>query len=114
VHVADYFRRVGTHASYEYDFGDGWTHDLRLESIAPRAAKAKYPRCVAGARRCPPEDCGGPYGYRELLKTISDPGHEEYGSMLEWLGGPIDPEAFDPSEVRFDNPAKRWKIAFGA
>lgn len=114
VHVADYFRRVGTRASYEYDFGDGWAHDLRLEAILPRAAKTKYPQCVAGARRCPPEDCGGPYGYRELLKTISDPDHEEHESMLEWLGGPIDPESFDPSDVRFDNPAKRWKIAFGA
>lgn len=114
VQVADYFRRVGARASYEYDFGDGWRHDLRLEAILPRAAKTKYPRCVAGAQRCPPEDCGGPYGYRELLKTISDPDHEEYESMLEWLGGPIDPGSFDPADVRFDNPAKRWKIAFGA
>ena len=112
VRVADYFDQVGARATYEYDFGDGWVHELRVESIGPRVPKVKYPRCVAGARRCPPEDCGGPPGYAELVATIADPGHEEYASMLEWLGGPIDPEAFDPSSVRFDNPAARWKVAF--
>ena len=110
--VAAYFTRVGTRAEYEYDFGDGWVHDVLLESIAPRRARTRYPRCIAGARRCPPEDCGGPHGYAELLATIADPTHEEYESTVEWLGGVIDPQAFDPSAVRFDNPAQRWKITF--
>ena len=113
VRVADYLDTVGARAVYEYDFGDDWVHELRVEAIGPRAPRVKYPRCVAGARRCPPEDCGGPYGYAELLTTIRDPSHEEHESMLEWLGGPFDPVAFDPAAVRFDNPAKRWKIAFG-
>ena len=112
VRVADYLYRVGARAAYEYDFGDGWVHELRVEAIGPRASRVKYPRCVAGARRCPPEDCGGPHGYAELLATIRNPSHEEHESMLEWLGGPIDPAAFNPSAVRFGNPAKRWKIAF--
>ncbi len=110
--VAAYFTRVGTRAEYEYDFGDGWVHDVLLESIAPRRARTRYPRCIAGARRCPPEDCGGPHGYAELLATIADPTHEEYESTVQWLGGVTDPQAFDPSAVRFDNPAQRWKIAF--
>ena len=46
------------------------------------------------------------------METIRDPSHEEYESALEWLGGHYDPEAFDPKEVRFDNPKKRWRIAF--
>lgn len=112
VRVADHLTHVGERAEYEYDFGDSWMHELRLESIGLRASRVKYPRCVAGAGRCPPEDCGGPHGYEELLATIRDPRHEEYASMLEWLGGPIDPAAFNPSQVRFDDPAKRWKIAF--
>lgn len=114
VSVTDYLSRVGARATYEYDFGDSWVHELRLEAIGSRASRVKYPRCVAGAGRCPPEDCGGPHGYAELLATIRDPSHEEHESMLEWLGGPIDPAAFDPSAVRFDNPAKRWKIAFAS
>lgn len=112
VRVADYLYQVGARAAYEYDFGDSWVHELRIEAIGPRASRVKYPRCVAGAGRCPPEDCGGPHGYAELLATIRDPNHEDHESMLEWLGGPIDPAAFEPSAVRFDNPAKRWKIAF--
>lgn len=112
VRITDYLDQVGARAAYEYDFGDGWVHELRVEAIGPRVARVRYPRCIAGARRCPPEDCGGPHGYAELLATIRNPRHEEYESTLEWLGGRIDPAAFDPAAVRFDNPARRWKIAF--
>jgi hypothetical protein len=42
---------------------------------------------VYGARACPPEDCGGVYGYENLLTVIQDPSHEDYQSSLEWLGG---------------------------
>jgi len=113
VPIADYFDRLGARAEYEYDFGDGWVHELRLEGIMSRRRGTKYPRCVGGANRCPPEDCGGPFGYAEMLRTIADPGHEEYASTMEWLDGPFDATAFDPGRVRFDNPAKRWRIAFG-
>jgi len=71
-----------------------------------------YPRCVAGDRRCPPEDCGGVHGYAEFLQTISDRSHPEHRSMLEWAGGAYDADAFDPSAVVFDDPRKRWKKAF--
>ena len=107
-----YFQRLGDRAEYEYDFGDSWQHEVVLEAVRRRHAKTKYPRCVAGARACPPEDCGGPRGYAELLATIADPAHEEHESTLRWLGGRFDPEAFDARRVRFDNPKKRWRIAF--
>lgn len=80
-----------------------------LESAEPAL---KYPRCVSGARRCPPEDCGGVHGYAEFLTAISDPKNPEYASMLEWVGGHYDPDAFDPTTVVFEDPRKRWKIAF--
>lgn len=111
--IAGYFTQVGASAGYEYDFGDDWQHEVLLEDIIPRAPRTKYPLCVAGARACPPEDCGGVMGYEELLEAIRDPAHEEHESMLEWLGGNYKPDAFDPKTVRFDNPRKRWRIAFG-
>ncbi|MBE9592266.1 MAG: plasmid pRiA4b ORF-3 family protein, partial [Proteobacteria bacterium] len=64
-------------------------------------------------RACPPEDCGGIWGYAELLEIINNPEHEEYEEMMEWLGGEFDPEHFDMREVGFDNPDKRRKFAFG-
>ncbi len=81
---------------YEYDFGDKWTHEVLFEGMPPIDAKAMYPLCLEGERACPPEDCGGIWGYRAFWEAISDPEHEEHANMLEWCGGPFDFEAFDP------------------
>ena len=84
---------------YEYDFGDSWTHQVVLEKVIPETAPANAPSCIGGARACPPEDCGGWWGYVELLKAIRDPRHPEHDEMLEWVGGDFDPERFDPDAV---------------
>ena len=110
--IAHYFLKPGDHGDYEYDFGDGWEHEVVFEGIFPREARTRYPKCVDGARACPPEDCGGVHGFLELLKIIRTPSHKEHKSMMTWLGGKYDPEAFHPKNVRFDNPKKRWRIAF--
>ena len=81
--------------TYMYDFGDSWDHIITLEKPVPRDPKAKYPRCVAGARACPPDDCGGAPGYEQLLEVLADKKHPDHEDMMEWAGGPIDPEAFD-------------------
>jgi hypothetical protein len=112
VPISAYFQAPGNRAEYEYDFGDSWEHEVVLEEIVERLPRSKYPKCIAGARACPPEDCGGIWGYQELVETIRDPSHEEYESTLEWLGGHYDSEAFDPKAVQFDDPKKRWRIAF--
>jgi hypothetical protein len=72
----------------------------------------RYPVCIAGKRACPPEDCGGVFGYEDLLKVLSDPEHEEYEDRIEWLGGSFDPEAFDTADVVFDDPEERFEYAF--
>lgn len=110
--IADYFMEPGDRADYEYDFGDSWNHEVFLEGIILREPKTKYPKCTGGKRACPPEDCGGIGGYEMLLKILRDPSHEEHESMMEWVGGRYDSKAFEPKNVRFDNPRKRWKIAF--
>lgn len=83
---------------YEYDLGDSWMHEITLQRILEAEGK-EWPRCTGGARACPPEDCGGPPGYAYFLEAISDPNHEEYDAMLEWVGGDFDPEDFDAGLV---------------
>jgi hypothetical protein len=113
VQVAPYFREPGVTARYVYDFGDDWVHRLAFEGRAPRAPGTEYPRCAGGARRCPPEDCGGIPGFEEFLAAIADPQHAEHEAMLTWAGGAYDPDEFDPGAVRFDDPARRLRMAKG-
>ena len=87
--------RAGDKFIYEYDFGDGWKHIILLEKILQPEAGVRYPICLEGKRACPPEDCGGIWGYYNLLKAIQDPAHPEHEDMLEWLGDGFDPEEFD-------------------
>lgn len=84
---------------YEYDFGDGWEHEVLFEGNPPTDPKGKYPLCLEGERACPPEDCGGSWGYGDFLEAIRNPKHEEHASMLEWIGGSFDPEAFDAKQA---------------
>lgn len=116
VPIAMYFAAAGDSALYEYDFGDGWSHDVRLVAIEAKKPGAKYPRCTGGGRACPPEDCGGVPGYEDLLEILSDSSHEEHADTIAWLQGhaghyhPYHPDGFDPRKVKFWNPKKRLKM----
>ena len=96
---------------YRYDFGDDWEHVVDFEGVEP-ADEDSYPRCIAGAGACPPEDVGGPHGYTEFLQAMRDTTHPEHQAMLDWIGGVFDPHAFDPSAIAFDDPQERWNRAF--
>ena len=80
---------------YEYDFGDGWEHTLILEKILPFDLKTKYPACLDCKMKCPREDCGGEWGFKDMLKILKDKNHEEYQSYIVWLGGEFNPKEFD-------------------
>ncbi len=86
-----------TRFRYTYDFGDDWEHTVAIEKTEAPVAGQAYPACVAGARNCPPEDCGGVWGYAELLEILADPDHPEREERLEWVGDDFDPEEFDVS-----------------
>jgi len=92
---------AGARFIYEYDFGDGWEHEIVVEKIVPPEAGIKYPICLAGKRACPPEDCGGIPGYARFLEAIQNPKHEEHESLLRWVGGSFDPEAFDLDDINY-------------
>jgi len=93
----------GDRIRYIYDFGDDWEHDITVEDVLPAEPGVAYPRCTAGRRACPPEDCGGIWGYQDLLEILADPRHAGHAALLEWLGlgaaAELDPAHFDPGEV---------------
>ena len=72
--------------SYEYDFGDGWLHEIEFEGLKETPQKPKPPCCIDGDRNCPPEDVGGVWGYEDFLIAIRDPKHEQHETYLEWAG----------------------------
>ncbi len=84
---------------HEYDFGDSWQHEIALEKTLEPEPKVKYPRCLEGARACPPEDCGGAWGCADFLQAMADPKHPEHRDLKEWIGGKFDPEKFDLNAV---------------
>lgn len=116
VKVTRYFKRPGDRARYLYDFGDGWVHDVQLTAIALADPGLDYPRCTAGARACPPEDCGGVRGYERLLKILADAKHHDRRETIAWLRGhaknyyPYRPDRFDPQGVEFHDPAVRLRM----
>jgi hypothetical protein len=84
---------------YEYDFGDSWEHGITLEKILPFGTGETLPVCIAGKMNCPPEDCGGVWGYYNMLEIIKQPDHEDYNDFKEWLGEEFDPEYFDIDDI---------------
>lgn len=84
---------------YTYDFGDDWQHEILVEKLLARDPTMNYPICLKGKRACPPEDCGGPWGYAELLEILANPHHPEYESRQEWLIADFDAEVFDLEAV---------------
>lgn len=110
--IATYFNKPGKSCQYEYDFGDRWRHTITLEAVLPKEKGARYPRCIAGERACPPEDCGGTGGYGRFLTAINYMNAKDHDELLQWAGGWFDPEWFDLSLVRFEDPDLRFEISF--
>jgi pRiA4b ORF-3-like protein len=109
-HVSDRKARLsqvltgpGDRLRYTYDFGDDWEHDIVLEETRTAVPGETYPSCSAGKGACPPEDCGGTWGYAELKEILADSSHEGHQDMLDWLGldagQDFDPQEFSVAEV---------------
>ena len=84
--------------TYEYDFGDGWEHEVLFEGCPKKESGKHYPLCLEGDRACPPEDVGGIGGFYEFLEALADPKHERHEDFKEW-GGDFDPEKFDAQQA---------------
>ncbi|WP_353573299.1 plasmid pRiA4b ORF-3 family protein [Candidatus Albibeggiatoa sp. nov. BB20] len=95
--LSEFLNKEKSKISYEYDFGDGWEHQILLEKIVPIAEQ--YPVCIKGKRACPPEDVGGISGYEEFLEILANPEHPDYDDTLDWVGEDFDSEAFNLNDV---------------
>ena len=93
---------VGDRFTYEYDFGDDWMHEVKVEKKVPFDERFVYPVVIGGARACPPEDCGGVSGYDryvEFLRTGKDPFGDDPADLREWLGR-WKPDTFPLAKVK--------------
>jgi hypothetical protein len=84
---------------YDYDFGDGWEHLVEVTAVHPYSGQVVPVACLGGARACPPEDCGGPFGYEHLIDALRDVDDAEHEDVVEWLGDHFDPAEFDMASV---------------
>lgn len=107
VRLDQVLRAPGDRLTYLYDFGDGWQHRVRLESVAPLTQEGREPRCLGGARACPPEDVGGIHGHREIARwlragapadDVPEP-FEDAEHAHDWLPAGYDPDVFDADEA---------------
>jgi hypothetical protein len=94
---------AGERLRYTYDFGDNWEHEIVVEELLDADPDIHYPVLVDAKGACPPEDCGGPWGYAELKEILADPTHDQHHEMLDWLGlddaSEFDPGRFDADEI---------------
>jgi len=96
--VSSVLSSEGQKLKYEYDFGDSWEHEVKLEKILTGEEAESLPICIKAARQCPPEDVGGLYGLYEFLDAMEDAAHPEHVAVREWCGG----EQFDPDFLDLD------------
>jgi hypothetical protein len=103
---------VGSRMGWDYDFGDGWEHNVVVEKIIPAESRVEYPVCLTGRRACPPEDCGGPWGYADLLAALADPVHPDHEHLRDWTPLDFDPARFDLEETNLamqsPRPLEGW------
>jgi hypothetical protein len=100
---------IGDRLRYTYDFGDNWEHEILVEQLLDPDPETRYPALIAAKGACPPEDCGGVWGYANLKEVLADPSHEEHQEMLEWLG--LDnANEFDPTAATTDNIQKELAL----
>ena len=93
---------IGTRFRYTYDFGDDWHHEILVEDLLDPQPNIRYPILVDAKGACPPEDCGGVWGYADLKEILADPSHDEHQERLEWLELD-DANEFDPNAVPTDD-----------
>ncbi len=109
--VKDWFPSLPSQCLYVYDFGDNWQHRVTLQERKEGRQNVRYPHCVGGEGRCPPEDVGGIPGFTRFKEAMADPEHEEHQDLIDWFGSVWKELKFDPGSVKFSSPTRRLREA---
>jgi len=99
VKLSELLKKEKDKMTYEYDFGDGWMHNIILEKVHKSDKNQILPICLTGKNSCPPEDCGGVMQYVHMIRVLKDPDHEQYEEYKDWLGDAFDPKQFDKDHI---------------
>ena len=99
--LSNIFKKKGQTFTYIYDFGDDWIHKITLEEI-DKYNISSQPKLIAGKGACPPEDCGGSWGYEHLKEVAADKNHPEYQELKEWLHPGDEDDLFGEDEAIWD------------
>lgn len=104
--LGDVVPAEGDSMVYTYDFGDDWDHLIEVEKVLPSNPKATVARCTGGSGHGPAEDCGGPWGWSNVVEAVNDPKHAEHKEYRDWLGlsrgETFDPMVFDTARINTD------------
>lgn len=100
IHLFELLKRKNSHLEYEYDFGDSWKHTITLlERRSYAEGESRKPKLMTGENACPPEDCGGIWGYQDVVEATKHKRSERYKELKDWLGEDFDPYQFDKKET---------------
>ena len=109
IRIRDIMTGKGWSIQYVYDFGDGWTHSVKAVKVRSGEPRLDRAELLDGSGACPPEDCGGPYGYQELIDVLNDPKNREHEDMAEWFGAErLDPNEFDIEAAKIRIGSLKW------
>ena len=114
--VSEALPEVGSSILWLYDWGDSWEHTITVEDTGTMQPGVTYPILSDGARACPPEDCGGSWGYMDILAMLDDPTYQpqvvDRDEIMDWLGPDFDPDLFYPKRaqwhMRNPRPKESW------
>ena len=95
--LADLCRELNKNRMFEYvyDFRDKWVHRVKLQAVGESEAGQLYPRLLEAKRRCPPEDCGGPWGYARFLESLQVKGNGSIATDSAQLEEEFNPDVVD-------------------
>lgn len=100
IHLSELLVKKGEQLKYEYDFGDSWFHTITLlEHRSYTEDESHQPKLIAGENACPPEDCGGIFGYQGVVEATKHKRSERYKELKDWLGEDFDPYLFDKNKT---------------
>lgn len=71
MYLANFGFRTRERFLYEYDFGDAWLHEVRIEKRLPLDPKQTYPVCIDGKHAPPLEDCCGAQIYMQMRQELT-------------------------------------------